>query len=98
MPIYHTLLPHDSDVSSFSSDGFFSWQVAEVTASCFLIANSSAVDMLEINYMEHISGIKYKSQLLELEMLSPFCKLIWQLICLVFNRAKACLGFVFLCI
>lgn len=85
MLTYHTLLPHDSDVGSFSSDGFSSWQVAEVTASCFLIANSSAVDMLEINYLEQISGMKYKSQVLELEMLSLFRKLIWLLICLIFN-------------
>lgn len=62
MLTYHTLLPHDSDVGSLSSDGFFSWQVAGVTVSCFLIANSSAVDMLEINYVEHISGIKYKAR------------------------------------
>lgn len=41
--------------------------------------------MPEINYLEQISGIKYKSQVLELEMLSPFRKLIWQLICLIFN-------------
>lgn len=51
----------------------------------FLVANSSAVDMLKINYLEHISGIKYKSQVLDLEMLPPSCKLIWQLICLIFN-------------
>lgn len=37
MLTYHSLLPHDGDVGSFSSDGFSSWQVAEVTASCFLI-------------------------------------------------------------
>lgn len=63
----------------------------------FLVANSSAVDMLKINYLEHISGIKYKSQVLELEMF-PSCKLIWQLLCLIFNRAKICLGFVLVCV
>lgn len=98
MLTYHTLLPHDSDVGSFSSDGFSSWQVADITASCFLIANSSAVDMLEIYYLGHISGIKYKSHVLELEMLCPFCKLIWQLVCLIFNQAMSCLGFVLVCV
>lgn len=100
MLTYHTLLPHDSDMGSFSSDGFSSWQVAEVIASCLLPANSSAVDMLEINYLEEISGIKYKSLVLELEILSPFCKLIWQLVCLILPslRAKSCLGFVLDCI
>lgn len=67
--------------------------MAEVTASCFLIANTSAVGMFEIKYLGDILGIKRKSQFLELEMLSPFCKLIWQLICLILIELS-CVGFV----
>lgn len=54
--------------------------------------------MFEIKYLGDISGIKCKSQFLELEKLSPFHKLIWQLICLIFNQAMSCIGFVLVCI
>lgn len=93
-----TLQPRDSDVGSFSGGVFSSWQVAEVTVLCFLIANSSAVGKFEIKYLGDISGIKCKSQVLELEILSAFHKLIWKLICLIFNWDKSCLGFVLVCI
>lgn len=85
-------------MGSFSGGVFSSWQVDEVTTSCFLVANFSAVGMFEIKYSGDISGIKCKSQVLELEKLSPFHKLIWQLICLIFNQAMSCIGFVLACI
>lgn len=55
--------------------------MAEGTAPCFLIANSSAVGMFEIKYLGDISGTKGNKQFLEFEMLPSFHNLATHLPC-----------------